>query len=203
LLVGILTARRLGLGAPYLEALLYRRPLPEGWQRALVTGSLTGLAAGAVLLALVGVFSPLLEQIPELTNLSGSMPNAWQGFLASISAGINEEVLLRLFLLSVLAWLAQAVLLRRRAGRPPLGILWGANVLAAVIFGLAHLPNLAALGVAVTPFLLFYIVLLNGLAGLAFGWLFWTYGLESAILAHFFTDIVLHVLAVLAQNLVR
>ncbi|MDD3715217.1 MAG: CPBP family intramembrane metalloprotease, partial [Atribacterota bacterium] len=31
-------------------------------------------------------------------------------------------------------------------------------------------------------------------AGLAFGWLYWTRGLESSMIAHFSADIVLHVL---------
>jgi hypothetical protein len=35
---------------------------------------------------------------------------------------------------------------------------------------------------------------LNGLGGLAFGWLFLTFGLESAMLAHFFADVILHAL---------
>jgi membrane protease YdiL (CAAX protease family) len=38
---------------------------------------------------------------------------------------------------------------------------------------------------------------LNGLAGLAFGYLYWTRGLESAMLAHFTADLVLHVLLVI------
>ena len=37
-------------------------------------------------------------------------------------------------------------------------------------------------------------IMLNGVAGIAFGWLFWQYGLEAAIGAHFTADILLHVL---------
>jgi membrane protease YdiL (CAAX protease family) len=36
------------------------------------------------------------------------------------------------------------------------------------------------------------VLALNTLAGFAFGILFWRYGLEHAMLAHFATDIVLH-----------
>ena len=38
-------------------------------------------------------------------------------------------------------------------------------------------------------------LLLNGVAGVAFGWLYWKRGLEMAMLAHFSADIVLHVIA--------
>lgn len=37
-------------------------------------------------------------------------------------------------------------------------------------------------------------LVLNGIAGLLFGWLYWRRGLEAAVIAHFATDIVLHVL---------
>ena len=42
-------------------------------------------------------------------------------------------------------------------------------------------------------------VMLNGLAGLGFGWLYWRQGFESAVLAHFCADLVLHVAAPLAM----
>jgi membrane protease YdiL (CAAX protease family) len=37
-------------------------------------------------------------------------------------------------------------------------------------------------------------VVLNGLAGLVFGWFYWTFGLEAAMVSHFSGDIVLHVI---------
>lgn len=195
LLLGLLVSQRLDLGAPYLRAIVERRPAPPGFRRALVTAAGLGFGLGALLLVLAGAFSRLLPS--ELTSLSADqVPNAFQGFLASISAGINEEIMLRLFLLSLIAWLV-VVLTKGSRGRPRPAVLWTANVLSAVIFGLLHLPNLLAMNVPVTPAALGYIILLNGLAGLGFGWLFWTFGLEAAMLAHFFTDIVLHVIGVL------
>ena len=41
-------------------------------------------------------------------------------------------------------------------------------------------------------------LLLNGIGGVAFGWLYWKRGIEAAMLAHFSTDLVLHVIAPLA-----
>jgi membrane protease YdiL (CAAX protease family) len=37
---------------------------------------------------------------------------------------------------------------------------------------------------------------LNSLAGLVFGWLYWRRGLKAAMVAHFSADLVLHVLVV-------
>ena len=36
-------------------------------------------------------------------------------------------------------------------------------------------------------------MLLNGVGGMLFGWLYWKHGLMAAMLAHFSADIVLHV----------
>jgi len=43
---------------------------------------------------------------------------------------------------------------------------------------------------------------LNGLGGLAFGWLYWKQRLESVMMAHFSADIVLHVITPLVATLV-
>jgi len=61
--------------------------------------------------------------------------------LASFYRGITEEVLLRLFLLTAILWLAM-VITKNKTNRPSLTILWLANIIAAVIFGLGHLPAL-------------------------------------------------------------
>jgi hypothetical protein len=56
---------------------------------------------------------------------------------------------------------------------------------------LGHLPATAAL-VKVTPLLIGRAILLNGIVGVAAGYLFVRYGLEAAMLAHFAADLVLH-----------
>ena len=66
-------------------------------------------------------------------------------------------------------------------------------MLAAVVFGLGHLPATAAL-LPLTPAVIARAVVLNGIPGVVFGWLFWRRGLEAAMVAHFGADLVLHVL---------
>lgn len=204
-LVGLLVSRRLGLGLPYLSALVQGQPIPTGWRRVVSLGVVVGFFSGLGLLLLSGVLAPLLAA--DLLELSAAtqqkMPNAWQGLMGSVSAGVNEEILLRLFLLSLLAWVIQRVALRRSQGFPPRAVLWTANILAAVIFGLLHIPNLTLMGLPVTPLVVLYLILLNGMAGLVFGWLFWTFGLECAMIAHFSADVVLHVLTVPLQKLAQ
>ncbi|NJN80495.1 MAG: CPBP family intramembrane metalloprotease, partial [Anaerolineales bacterium] len=72
-------------------------------------------------------------------------------------------------------------------------VLWIANILAAVAFGVGHLPT-AALIFPLTTLVVIRIILLNSLGGIIFGWLYQTRGIESAMVAHFSADIVLHVI---------
>jgi membrane protease YdiL (CAAX protease family) len=72
--------------------------------------------------------------------------------------------------------------------------MWTANILTAVLFGLAHLPATAAL-LPLTPLVIVRAIVLNGLAGVVFGWLYWRRGILLAMTSHFCADLVLHVIA--------
>ena len=111
--------------------------------------------------------------------------------------------------MSFLAWLGRFVALPSKAagrdhgpapaegktpaGSPTVAVFWVANVLAAILFGLGHLPATAAL-VPLTSMVVLRAVVLNGIVGVACGYLYFTRGLESAMLSHFSADIILHVL---------
>ena len=99
---------------------------------------------------------------------------------AVIYGGVIEEVMLRLFMMSLLAFLLQK-LFRRESGTT--GVLIAANVIAAMLFAAAHLPATAML-MELTPVILFRCFLLNGGFGLVFGWPYRKYGLRYAMLAH-------------------
>ena len=94
--------------------------------------------------------------------------------------------------MSFLAWLGRFIS-KTADGKPTVAVLWIANVLAAVLFGLGHLPTTALL-VPLTPLVILRAIVLNGVAGIAFGYLYFTRGLESAMISHFSADLVLHVL---------
>jgi len=188
--LGLLIAHHLGLGVPLLEGLLAGKSVTTQAQAAIVPALILGAVSAAVLLILeVTVFWP---RLPQVMRTSFPIPALWKRFLACFYGGIAEELLCRLFLLSLLAWLISLVW-HVPDGMPTLGALWLANILAAVIFGLGHLPTTASL-VKLTPLLIGRAILLNGVAGVAFGYLFWQYGLEAAMLAHFTADLVLHII---------
>ncbi|MGQ9715917.1 MAG: CPBP family intramembrane glutamic endopeptidase, partial [Anaerolineae bacterium] len=190
-LAGLWLARRAGLGAPILEAWLRRHPLPHRWGTLLRAAIPLGVGGAMLIILLDGLFfsQALLEGGLEA---GVAHPPAWQGLLASLYGGITEELFMRLFLMSALAWLLGKVW-PGEGGLPTAGAMWTANVLAAVLFGLGHLPATAAL-VPLTPLMVLRAIVLNGVVGVACGWLYWRRGLEMAMGAHFSADIVLHVL---------
>ncbi|MBN1177767.1 MAG: CPBP family intramembrane metalloprotease [Anaerolineae bacterium] len=191
--VGVLLAPRAGLGVPIISGWLAKENVEPRLRALLLPSILVGVVAGAVIILLdVVVFAPLLAGTLEGLENTVSNPPAWQGFLASFYGGITEELLLRFFLMTLLAWLLGLVW-RREPGQPTVGAFWVANVVAAILFGAGHLPTAATL-FPLTALMVVRVIALNSIGGIAFGHLYWTRGLEAAIIAHFSADIVLHVL---------
>ena len=70
---------------------------------------------------------------------------------------------------------------------------WFSSIVAALLFGIGHLPATARLA-PLSPLLIVRALVLNGLLGIIAAILFWRVGFETAMIAHFSADIVLHVL---------
>lgn len=122
--------------------------------------------------------------------LSEVHPPFWTGALASVYGAVNEEVLLRLFLFTLFYFLVGRCV--KIHGNNRSIILWCINILVALLFGIGHLPAAFKL----TPpsaFEVFRVLFLNGIAGIVFGWLYWSKGLWAAIASHFMTDLIIHV----------
>ena len=200
ILIGLLAANRVGLGLPILEARLQGESVGEKVKAILLPSILLGVIGSILVIALDSlVFMPML--MTELGDKAASLnqealqPAAWKGLLASFYGGIDEEVLLRLGLMSVLVWFGRFIS-KTEDGRPTLAVLWIANILAAVLFGLGHLPATAAL-FPITPLVVMRAIVLNGFVGIVAGYLYYKHGLEAAMLSHFSADIVLHVILAL------
>lgn len=195
--LGLWLANKIGLGAPIIEAWLNKESISEKIKSILPISIILGVIAGVLIIVLdVYVFQPLMikdlgEQINAISE--NIQPPAWQGFLASFYGGIAEEILLRLFFMSLLAWIGSFIV-KPVDGKANTTVLWIANILAAIVFGLGHLPTAAAIFPVLTTLVVIRIILLNSVGGIIFGWLYQTRGIEAAMIAHFTTDIVLHVI---------
>jgi hypothetical protein len=196
--IGLFIANRIGLGLPFLESWLAGKPEWERVRKFALPAVIAGILAAIVIIVLDSVvFGPLLSVDLKRSGItipiSALVPPAWQGFLASFYGGTTEEILLRLFMLSLFAWIGR-FLNHTPDGRPGEIALWAANILAAILFGIGHLPATAAAGLPMDTLVITRAIVLNGLAGLVFGWFYWKHGLEAAMVSHFSGDIILHVI---------
>ena len=180
-LAGYWFARKLGLPGFFSE--------DGNWQRWFLIPLLLGLGCGVVLTVGDVLFAPI--------NGFGRFlhPPFPVSILASITAGIGEEILFRGFVFGlwglILNWLLKRFNGRRTA-------LWIANIIAALAFGAGHLPALffltgASSPAGLNPVLLAEIFLLNGIIGLVAGERYMKDGLVAAAGVHFWTDVVFHV----------
>jgi membrane protease YdiL (CAAX protease family) len=194
---GMILMKRIGLSTPILDSATRGESASDKLRGILPLSIALGVVASLLIIGLdLYIFQPaLLRELGDSANdlnLQTAQPAAWKGFLASFYGGIAEEVLLRLFIMSLLAWLGSFIS-KTSEGKPTNATFWIANILAAVLFGLGHLPATATL-IPLTPLVVTRAIVLNGIGGIAFGYLYWKRGLESAMIAHFSADIVLHVL---------
>lgn len=196
----ILLAVMTACGAAFAQRVNLRSLLAEGRSLKLLLATLpialiTGIGLG-LLFALMDwqVFQP---QMPEFFEAASRLqPRTWRTVLLGlVYGGITEEIMLRWGVVSLLVWLAWRIGQRRRA-EPSKFVFQGAIAIASIAFALAHLPAAAAFA-PLSVLLVLRVLLLNGLAGLVFGWLFWRHNLETAMLSHASVHIVVTLVSAL------
>jgi hypothetical protein len=184
-LAGLWLARRAGLPGIYRT-----EATPREW---LLSPLLTGLAVGVAMV----VFDLIVRQVSSFDGFPH--PPFPASLLASFTAGVGEEILYRLLLMSlwavVLGWLLRRVLPRHETCNITL---WLANGLATLAFAAGHLGSAMMLAgvetpAALPPMMLLELLVLNGMVGLVAGRAFVREGLVAAIGIHFWADIVWHV----------
>ena len=127
-------------------------------------------------------FGRVIPTLQELTKLTITV-NAI--FASILYGGIVEELLLRLFMMSLLVFVLWKLFYRKiGAEQIPPGIYIVANVLAAALFAAGHLPATAGAFGELTPLLIFRCFLLNGAFGIIFGCLYKKYGIQYAMAGH-------------------
>lgn len=115
---------------------------------------------------------------------------SWKVVLASVLyGGVVEELMLRLFMMSLIAWLLWKLFFRK-CEHAPVCVIIAANVIAALLFAAGHLPATVMLFGQLTPLILLRCFLLNGGFGLLFGELYRRYGIQYAMVSHALLHIV-------------
>ena len=184
--IGLWVSSRANLGAPLLAEFFSKKQINRKriWKSLLSSLVL----AAAVALLLLGLF----ELQKEFYPVTGKLPRPSKPFyaLVSFSAAINEEIIFRLGLMSLIVTVIQLI---KQADNPSNKAVWTGIIVSAIFFGLIHLP-LSKNFVALTPFTISVTMIGNFITGSVFGWIFWKQGLLIAIAAHLAFDLVFHVL---------
>jgi hypothetical protein len=146
----------------------------------------------------LGVFFILVDQTLAPWHEFGPLPHPPfpTSIVASIAAGIGEEIIFRLFFITFWVWLISSLLLK---GRWQIQIFWIVAIVSALAFAFGHLPSVMfLLGVetiqTIPPLLLVEIVLLNGVLSLFAAHYFRLYGFLAAVGIHFWADVIWHVI---------
>ncbi len=109
-----------------------------------------------------------------------------------LTGGVTEEIIMRLFLMSLLVLIVSRVILGKDKEIPD-KVYIIANVIAALLFAAGHLPTTMSM-TTLTSLIVLRCFLFNGAIGLAFGYLYRKYGICYAMIAHGFAHLVADVL---------
>ncbi len=150
------------------------RQLPTKWQAAAPSGgrwTVTDLIVGIVIGVVVGLLA-----VPFTTPATGTAVVG--GVITGVGQALVDEVLLRLFLVTAVAWL----LLRWRRVHPDEAAV-GAVTVATVVQVALYTPGALSIGFASWTSTLAFLAVGVALPAVAFGVLFWRRGLAPALIA--------------------
>ena len=143
------------------------------------------------LIALIGGISLIVFDVcvfgrfNDIIKQSYETKPSWIYIMASFTyGGVVEEVMMRLFLMSLLSLIIYKIFYKKEK-EIPIKVYVIANVISAILFAAGHFPSTIQAFGYLDGLLIFRSLLLNGGAGLAFGWLYRKYGIHYAMLAHF------------------
>ena len=153
--------------------------------------------------SIISVFSALCL-FPGDTLIFGSLnewvrsqytqsPTIWKILGGLLVGGIIEEVMMRLFFMSLCVLLISVIFFKKRK-EIPVSVYVISNIIAAILFAAGHIPSTMTM-TSLTPVILIRCFLFNGGLGLAFGHLYRKYGIGYAMsahgLAHLISDILM------------
>jgi membrane protease YdiL (CAAX protease family) len=184
--IGLKLTERTSLALPLITTWIAekKRPVidPSALKLALIGG-----AIGSFFMVLTDLFL-FQPHMPKLGDGEGAV--WWKATLAGVLyGGIVEEVLMRLFLMTLMVWVL-SFLFKKHRETIPSSIYWIGIILAALLFSAGHLPATEAIFGVLNGLIIVRAFVLNGVLAVFFGYLFWKKGLEYAMIAHMMVHVV-------------
>ena len=185
--MGVLLYDKVNFKLPIIEKLIYKDKQTES-SGILQYGIIGGIISGILITITSIVYTPILP-IEFIEMGEKFKPTLIIRFLYG---GLTEEILIRFGIMTFLVWLIFKI-----SGKLSSIVYWIGILVSAIIFGFGHLPVVYTVIDAPTTELLLYIIFGNAIGGIIFGWLYWKKGLETAMIAHIFT----HIIMVIGENI--
>ncbi|UCC74627.1 MAG: CPBP family intramembrane metalloprotease [Gemmatimonadota bacterium] len=145
---GQFLSARSGLGLAFLDGWVEGGPVSHRLPRAVSLSFIIAITASLLFVGAVPLIIMVERGVPgipgRLAELAAIYPGWWKGLLASIDAGISEELFYRYFFLSLVVWLLARI--RKGGGLSRRTSIWIAIVITGLLFGWAHIDNLLGQG---------------------------------------------------------
>ena len=168
--IGIWLAKKVGLWKD--ERKITKKPL-------LLSVIVSVFGGSVMILSDVLFFGNFSEIIKDSYAVKPTVPY----LIGTVTYGaVIEEVMLRLFTMSLIAFVLYTLFQKTREF-PSDSVLIIANIISAVLFAAGHLPTTFML-FGNSPIIIFRCFLLNGGIGMLLGWLYRKYGLRYAMISH-------------------
>lgn len=176
--VGAILSTRTGLSDPVLVPLLQGKEVLNTFLGSLLPTFMYAVASFVVFALLYyGIVCSILdEQSLEIMN---KLRLALKPDGLLLYGGVVEEVIARWGLMNLVAFFA--LLFTRQMST---SVIYAAIVISGLLFVVGQIPIYIAAGCKSYRRLVYSLTLLSLCQSLFFGWIFWLYGLLSAILAH-------------------
>jgi len=188
ILIGVAFASKVGLFSPVAEAAIDKRGLVSALSPQVLPGLIGGLAGGAAIVLIAALWKPFLPSdiLARIAELGKLLPIPTR----ILYGGIVEELLLRWGLMTLLVWIPWRVF-QRGVDKPKPVYYVGAILVSSIVFGLGHLPIAFMFFPQMSFALTSYVIVANSTFGIIAGYLYWKKGLESAMIAHMLTHVVM------------
>ena len=121
-----------------------------------------------------------------------SKPTIYKIIGGLMVGGIIEEVIMRLFFMSLIVFIISKLFYKGKK-EIPIVVYVIANFISAIFFAAGHLPSTSAMTI-LTPVIIIRCFLLNGGLGLCFGYLYRKFGIGYAIISHGFCHLISDIL---------
>ena len=138
------------------------------------------------------IFGPLNNWVMEQYLEKPTIYKMIGGLLAG---GIIEEVMMRLFFMSLIIFILSKMFCKNKQEIPTLVFLVG-NITSALLFAAGHLPSTATM-TTLTTVIIIRCFVFNGGIGLAFGYLYRKYGIGYAMIAHGLAHLISDILMII------